>query len=401
MVECDETGQVISYEEYHPYGTTAYRSAKGGVEVSEKRYRYTGKERDEETGLGYHGARYYALWLGRWTTADPAGLIAGPNAYAYIRGRVIRTADTTGFMEDEQLAAVAETTPEERQTATAEGLRFAVAALTGMVWIGATGGESTANAPTHSSDPTYKAMTYEEAAINAAAGASAIFYLTRIVSPIAMGALATRTPSPAPAKPSRTSAPEPTIAPRPAAPKPTAAPKPINATIPPPKNTLTPTRGPQQGPAVAFNAGPTSRAPTSVPAAASAPAQASAIPTTSASTPAATASAAKDSVWMYRAVSPAEFEDIFKIGGFRPGPGGETLAGKQFGLSLEETVKFSNTQADLAAVVRVQIPRGNLSKFDFSKSIDPFIFKSGVVTVQPGAQQQLLNSTILSLEHVF
>ena len=32
-LECDETGLVISYEEYHPYGTPAYRSARSGVEV--------------------------------------------------------------------------------------------------------------------------------------------------------------------------------------------------------------------------------------------------------------------------------------------------------------------------------------------------------------------------------
>jgi RHS repeat-associated protein len=37
-----------------------------------KRYRYTGKERDEESGLYYYGARYYAAWLGRWTSVDPA-----------------------------------------------------------------------------------------------------------------------------------------------------------------------------------------------------------------------------------------------------------------------------------------------------------------------------------------
>jgi len=28
-------------------------------------------ERDEESGLNYHGARYYAAWLGRWTSCDP------------------------------------------------------------------------------------------------------------------------------------------------------------------------------------------------------------------------------------------------------------------------------------------------------------------------------------------
>jgi RHS repeat-associated protein len=74
LIELDHAGAVISYEEYHPYGSTAFSAAKAGVEVSAKRYRYTGKERDEETGLYYHGARYYAPWLGRWTAADPLGL---------------------------------------------------------------------------------------------------------------------------------------------------------------------------------------------------------------------------------------------------------------------------------------------------------------------------------------
>jgi len=50
-MELDEAAGVLSYEEYHPYGSTAFHSAKAGAEVSAKRYRYTGKERDEETGL--------------------------------------------------------------------------------------------------------------------------------------------------------------------------------------------------------------------------------------------------------------------------------------------------------------------------------------------------------------
>jgi len=41
-VEVDQAGSVISYEEYHPYGTSAYRSENLGG-VSQRRYRYTGK----------------------------------------------------------------------------------------------------------------------------------------------------------------------------------------------------------------------------------------------------------------------------------------------------------------------------------------------------------------------
>lgn len=71
-LELDHEGSVISYEEHHPFGSTSLRATGPATEVSAKRYRYTGKERDEETGLHYHGARYYAAWLGRWTSPDPA-----------------------------------------------------------------------------------------------------------------------------------------------------------------------------------------------------------------------------------------------------------------------------------------------------------------------------------------
>ena len=85
VMELDQDGEIISYEEYYPYGSTAYQAGRSLAEVSLKRYRYTGKERDEETGFYYHGARYYAPWLGRWTSSDPAGLIDGPCTYAYAK----------------------------------------------------------------------------------------------------------------------------------------------------------------------------------------------------------------------------------------------------------------------------------------------------------------------------
>ncbi|MFO0553766.1 MAG: RHS repeat-associated core domain-containing protein [Polyangiaceae bacterium] len=95
-LELDDDAAVISYEEYHPYGTSAYRAASAS-EVSERRYRYIGKERDEETGFYVMGVRYYAAWLGRWTTADPAGIGAdGPGLYAYCRGNPVGLRDPGG-----------------------------------------------------------------------------------------------------------------------------------------------------------------------------------------------------------------------------------------------------------------------------------------------------------------
>jgi len=84
------------YEEFHPFGTSAYAANDSGIEVSAKRYRYIGKERDEETGLYHLGARYYASWLGRWTAADPIGLGDGVNRYAYSHGRPITLSDPRG-----------------------------------------------------------------------------------------------------------------------------------------------------------------------------------------------------------------------------------------------------------------------------------------------------------------
>jgi RHS repeat-associated protein len=95
-LELDENAAVISYEEYHPFGTSAYRAVDSTIEVSAKRYRYAAAERDEETGLDHMGLRYYAPWLGRWTSADPIGLGDGVNRYAYVHGNPVSMRDPGG-----------------------------------------------------------------------------------------------------------------------------------------------------------------------------------------------------------------------------------------------------------------------------------------------------------------
>ena len=64
---------------------------------SRKRYRYTGMEKNEETGLSYHSARYYPSWLGGWDRPDPIGLGDGENRWAYVRGNPISTVDPSGM----------------------------------------------------------------------------------------------------------------------------------------------------------------------------------------------------------------------------------------------------------------------------------------------------------------
>jgi RHS repeat-associated protein len=70
-LEVDENADIISYEEYYPYGDTSFRGKSSVSEVSEKRYRYAGKEKDDESGLYYFHARYYGSMVGIFISVDP------------------------------------------------------------------------------------------------------------------------------------------------------------------------------------------------------------------------------------------------------------------------------------------------------------------------------------------
>ncbi len=96
-VELDETGGLLSYEEYFPYGGTSIIAGLKQVDVSEKVYRYSGKECDDFTGMYYYGRRYYIPWMGRWSSPDPAGTIDGLNRYAFVGGNPVTYYDEAGL----------------------------------------------------------------------------------------------------------------------------------------------------------------------------------------------------------------------------------------------------------------------------------------------------------------
>lgn len=100
-MELDQNAQLISYEEYFPYGGTALITGTNQTEVQDKEYRYSGKERDNSTGLYYYGYRYYAPWLCRWLKPDPAGTIDGMNLYAFVGGNPVGHRDVDGRMDEE------------------------------------------------------------------------------------------------------------------------------------------------------------------------------------------------------------------------------------------------------------------------------------------------------------
>jgi RHS repeat-associated protein len=86
----------VNREEYTPFGDTCF----GGF--ARKRYRHAGKERDEETGLYYYGARYYAPWQSRWVSCDPGGPIDSLNLYVYVRNDPVGRAEGAGGMSHKQ-----------------------------------------------------------------------------------------------------------------------------------------------------------------------------------------------------------------------------------------------------------------------------------------------------------
>ncbi|HET6843357.1 MAG TPA: RHS repeat-associated core domain-containing protein [Candidatus Angelobacter sp.] len=97
----DATGNIKSESDYYPWGGEL-QFANG----DSNHYKFTGKERDNETQLDYFGARYYGNALGRFITPDwdakpaavPYAVFGDPqslNLYTYVRN-----VPTTGIDAD-------------------------------------------------------------------------------------------------------------------------------------------------------------------------------------------------------------------------------------------------------------------------------------------------------------
>ncbi|WP_158598591.1 RHS repeat-associated core domain-containing protein [Achromobacter sp. K91] len=97
QIETDDRAQIITQEEYYPYGGTAVWAAASTSEAKYKTIRYSGKERDA-AGLYYYGMRYYQPWIGRWINPDPAGTVDGQNLYCMVGNNPVTSSDGTGLM---------------------------------------------------------------------------------------------------------------------------------------------------------------------------------------------------------------------------------------------------------------------------------------------------------------
>jgi RHS repeat-associated protein len=93
------TGTVCEQDmDYYPYGGEEHDYCPNVAQ----NYKFTGKERDSESGLDNFGARYNASSLGRFMTPDPSpnGIAPGDpqswNLYSYVRNRPTRSVDVGG-----------------------------------------------------------------------------------------------------------------------------------------------------------------------------------------------------------------------------------------------------------------------------------------------------------------
>jgi RHS repeat-associated protein len=101
----NQANVVIERHDYLPFGeecTTGPCANNLGVGAGQPR-KFTGKERDQETGLDYFGARYYGSRIARFATVDPSMThlenTLDPqrwNRYAYGRNNPLRFVDPDG-----------------------------------------------------------------------------------------------------------------------------------------------------------------------------------------------------------------------------------------------------------------------------------------------------------------
>jgi RHS repeat-associated protein len=81
---------LIEQQPYEAFGVNA-----GSART---RYGYTGRERDDLTGLMYYRARWFDPQQGRFFSEDPIGYNGGYNLYAYVENDPVSSIDPLGFV---------------------------------------------------------------------------------------------------------------------------------------------------------------------------------------------------------------------------------------------------------------------------------------------------------------
>lgn len=117
----DVQGLPIQYIHYAPYGELIANQSAAGYD---ERYKFTGKERDAESGYDAFGAWYY--WqAGTWLSVDPlTGKYPGISPYVYCGWNPVKNIDPDGNDPVKPAPIVIMGTPEYYQFRNQEYISF-------------------------------------------------------------------------------------------------------------------------------------------------------------------------------------------------------------------------------------------------------------------------------------
>jgi hypothetical protein len=103
-------------------------------------------------------------------------------------------------------------------------------------------------------------------------------------------------------------------------------------------------------------------------------------------------------VSLYRAMGAGEFENVMLTKQFSLLKNKAEV--KYFGFDFDETLRFADKafNMDLVAVVEVKISKVVLGKIGDFTHVDPFLFKSGTVEIQPENLDEF-NRAIVMITH--
>ncbi len=95
----DASGTVLDDSDFYPFG-----GERAVISSSGNNYKFTGKERDAESGLDNFKARYFGSSMGRFSSPDPLMILKQKftdpqqwNMYSYVRNNPLRFLDPTGM----------------------------------------------------------------------------------------------------------------------------------------------------------------------------------------------------------------------------------------------------------------------------------------------------------------
>ena len=96
--------KAVQFIHYMPFGEMWYNQQGSAYN---ERYKFTGKERDEETGYDYFGARYYVPEIPIWLSVDPlADKYPQISPYAYCHWNPVNRIDFDGMDDEQREAAI-------------------------------------------------------------------------------------------------------------------------------------------------------------------------------------------------------------------------------------------------------------------------------------------------------